>query len=214
METKEIIAIYGSPSKGRNSDSMMDAFCEGISEVDGLELYKVYINDIQIDNYTFENSCGAEGHEKEFKDLLDKIDVAEGLVISTPTYNFSVPAQLKNFIDRIRCIALDMTERNNLNQPVGKLGHLKTYMLVSGGTPNWAQKILFFAFPPFWLRGVFLYYGSKCLGAIYSGDVKTFDNKKVLKKCRKEGKKYAKKIRSEKSHGILERIFWRPPQHD
>jgi hypothetical protein len=105
-----------------------------------------------------------------------------------------------------------MENKNRFGQPVGKLKDLKVYFLVSGGTPVWAQKLLFFAFPPFWLRGIFLYYGAKCMGAIYSGDVKTFDNKKILKKCEKEGYRFGKKILKNKRHGLLERIFWRPPQ--
>ena len=214
MKDKKILAIYSSPSKGRNSDTMMDNFILGIEKVDGVILDKFNLNNVHFDPYSFDNKEGPTSHEVEFKKLTDLIKGADGLVISTPTYNFSVPSQLKNLIDRIRFLALDMNNRNHLGQPVGKLKDLKTYFLVSGGTPVWAQKMLFFAFPPFWLRNVFLYYGSKCMGAIYTGDVKAFENKKVLKKCEKEGLSFAKKVHKNKRHGILERIFWRPPQKD
>jgi hypothetical protein len=50
------------------------------------------------------------------------------------------------------------------------------------------------------------------MGAYYSGDVATFKNDDILKKCFKKGKKYAEKIISKKGHGILENVFWRPPQ--
>jgi FMN-dependent NADH-azoreductase len=135
-----------------------------------------------------------------------------GLVIATPTYNFSVPAHLKNFIDRIRFFALDFTRTNKMGQPMGMLGHLQTYFLVSGGTPNWAEHILCFTFPSFWLRGVFLYFNAKVMGAFYSGDVKTFENTKILDRCFRKGKQYAQKITCKKGQGILENIFWRPPQ--
>lgn len=211
MENKKIIAIYASPSKGRNSDTMMDNFISGIV---GVDVEKVYINDIDFDHYTYENRVGPQEHEKDFKNLTDKIQDADGIVISTPTYNFSVPSQLKNLIDRMRFFALDMNEMNHLGQPVGRLNDKSVYFLVSGGTPNWCQKMLFFAFPPFWLRGVFLYYGAKCMGAIYTGDVRAYENKKLLNKCKKNGHKFGRHIFKEKHHGILERIFWRPPQKD
>lgn len=212
----KIIALYASPSRGRNSDSMMDNFLTGIQNADknsSIEIQKINLSEIFIENYSYQNSRGAQENEKDFAELTEKIkSSADALIISTPTYNFSVPAGLKNFIDRIRFIALDLENKNIMNQPIGKLGQLKVYFLVSGGTPSWAQKILFFAFPPFWLRGVFLYYGAKCMGAFYSGNIKTFQNQRILNKCQKLGYKFAKKLLAGKNHGILERIFWRPPQ--
>ncbi len=208
----KIIALSCSPSRGRNSDTMLDNFILGAGGIKNVEIEKIYLSDIPIDYYTFENSKGVGVNEPKFAELVEKIKNAKGLVIATPTYNFSVPAHLKNFIDRIRFIALDLDHKNTLGQPVGKLGFLYTYFLVSGGTPTWAEKILFFAFPPFWLRGVFLYFGAKVMGAIYTGDVKSFENKKVARKCQKAGAKYAEDVLAGRRHGILEDIFWRPPQ--
>jgi multimeric flavodoxin WrbA len=210
---KKIIALSCSPSRGRNSDTMLDYFIEGIQKVDGVNIEKIYLEDIPIDYYRYENGQCPQEHEDEFKKLVDKITNSEGLIIATPTYNFSVPAHLKNFIDRIRCIALDLSKKNKIGQPVGRLHYLSTYFIVSGGTPNWAQKLLFFAFPPFWLRAVFLYFGAKVINAVYSGDTKAFENKKILNKCKKDGYKYAWKIKRGEGHGILENIFWRPPQN-
>lgn len=212
--TPKVLAIAGSPSRGRNSDSMLDAFLEGVRSHPTIQVEKIYLDDIQIDTYTFQNGTGPQEHETAFKELTEKIKCTQGLVIAAPTYNFSVPAHLKNFIDRLRFFALDMNKRNAIGQPPGLLGHLKTYFLVSGGTPKWAETLLFFAFPAFWLRAVFLYYGSDCLGAYYSGDVASFKNQKILNKCRRLGKKYGKKLINNSRHKLTERLFWRPPQRD
>lgn len=208
----KIIALSCSPSRKRNSDTMLDYFIEGIRKNPNIEVEKIYLEDILINPYRYENKEGPEEQEELFKELTDKIKKASGLIISTPTYNFSVPAHLKNFIDRIRFLALDLKDRNRLGQPKGKLGYLKTYFLISGGTPNWAEKMLFFAFPAFWLRGVFLYFNAQVMGAYYSGDINTFENKKILTKCFNKGKRYGKKMIKNKSQGILEKIFFRPPQ--
>jgi FMN-dependent NADH-azoreductase len=208
----KILAISCSTSRGRNSDTMLDHFILGMKEVPDIQIEKIYLQDIPIDLYTYENSRGPTDHEQEFKELTQKItNEISGLVIATPTYNFSVPAHLKNFIDRIRFFALDFTRKNKLGQPIGKLGYLRTYFLVSGGTPNWAEHILFFVFPSFWLRGVFLYFNAKVMGAFYSDDVKTFKNVKILKKCFIKGKRYAQKVKQQRDQGIIENIFWRPP---
>jgi multimeric flavodoxin WrbA len=192
---------------------MLDYFIKGIKENSNIEVEKIYLEDILINPYNYENSQGPEEEEQEFKELTNKIGKGlSGLIIATPTYNFSVPAHLKNFIDRIRFLALDLKNKNKLGQPKGNLGHLKTYFLISGGTPNWAEKILFFAFPAFWLRGVFLYFNAQVMGAYYSGDINTFKNKKILTKCFNKGKRYGKKIIKNKGQGILEKIFFRPPQ--
>lgn len=210
----KIIALACSPSKKRNSDSMLDAFIEGMSECDQVAVEKIYLNDILIDYYSHKNSKGVGEHEAGFKNLIEKIQQSSGMVIATPTYNFSVPANLKNFIDRIRFISLDLEKINWLRQPTGKLDHLRVFFLVSGGTPAWAETILFFAFPAFWLRAVFLYYRAQCLGAYYSGDIRTFANTKKLEICKKLGRRYAKKIVRRGPQGILERLFWRPPQDE
>ncbi len=214
MKNFKITALSCSPSKGRNSDKMLDSFLYGAQTVESIEIEKIYLEDVFIERFKFENSRGPTENEKEFSELVEKIKNSDALVIATPTYNFSVPAQLKNFIDRMRFFALDMDKRNFMNQPVGKLSFLKTYFIVSGGTPNWAQKILFFAFPPFWLRGIFLYYSAHVLGAYYSGDVKTFENKRILKKIERKGVKFAHHVRKDKRNRVLERIFFRPPQVD
>jgi multimeric flavodoxin WrbA len=208
----KIIALSCSPSRGRNSDSMLDAFVEGLQTHKEITVEKVYLEDVKINRYCYENRTGACEDEPEFDQLTESIKYAQGLIIATPTYNFSVPAHLKNFIDRLRFFALDMEHKNTLGQPVGMLPYLKTYFIVSGGTPRWAQRILFFAFPPFWLRAVFLYYGSIVYGAFYSGDIKTYENKKILAQCKKEGVKYGKKIIKNSQNSILEKLFWRPPQ--
>lgn len=214
MGKYKIIALACSPSRGRNSDKMLDAFLSGVAIVENIDYEKVYLEDIFIDNYRFENRLGPSEDEADFANLVEKIKTADGLIIATPTYNFSVPAHLKNFVDRMRFFALDLNNKNFIKQPVGKLSYLKTYFIVSGGTPNWAQKILFFAFPSFWLRGVFLYYGAHVLGSFYSGDVKTFENRKILSKTMSKGVKFATQVIQGKKNRIPEKIFFRPPQVD
>lgn len=195
-KVKKIVAISSSPSKGRNSDTMLDHFISGV-ENEGKDLVKVekfYLEDIYFDHYDYANRMGPTENEKDFSELAYKMDEADGIIIATPTYNFSVPASLKNLIDRISFIALDKDKKNILGQPVGNFKRHRLFFLVSGGTPTIAKKILFFLFPDLWLKSVFIYYGSFKSSSYYSGDTKTFNNQKILKKCFKKGEKFYNKV--------------------
>ena len=191
---KKVIALSCSPSQGRNSDSMLDAFLKGVSVIDTVEVEKIYLSDVHIEHLTHGNKKAPLPQEGDFAELAEKIQSADGLVIATPTYNFSVPAHLKNFVDRAYFFALDPEKKNMLKQPRGKLGYLRMYALVSGGTPVWIQKMLFFLYPPFWLRCVFAYYDVSKYSSYYSGDEQTFNNTEVLADCTKKGIGYTQKL--------------------
>lgn len=201
-DTKDlhITILQGSPSHGWNSDTMLDAFLEGVDSVEGGIHYSKYLtSDMNCDHHCFLNRKGPGEDEKELEKLLQDIQTSQGLVISSPTYNFSVPGGLKNVIDRISTsIALDYQNMNWLRQPTGKLGYLRNFYLVSGGTPRFAQKLLFPFFPPAWLTLAFYYFGVKRSTSIYGGNLKggslAKNNERLLKKCRKAGKKYAKQL--------------------
>lgn len=193
---KKILAISASPAKGRNSDTMLDNFILGVrDENENIHIDKVYLNDIYFEYYSHNNSEGPVEGEEEFAELMSKIKEYKGIVIATPTYNFSVPAKLKNLIDRMKPIALDSENENIVGQPTGKLKNKDVCFLISGGTPKIVQSFIFFLFPGFWLKAVFAYYGAHYTKSFYSGDVETFKNKKILNKCRKMGKRFAKKFK-------------------
>ena len=69
----KILALSCSPSRGRNSDTMLDSFILGMKEVPDIEVEKIYLDDIEIDHYTHANSKGPGEHEIKFKELSQKI---------------------------------------------------------------------------------------------------------------------------------------------
>ncbi len=195
--SKTIMALAGSPNKGGNSDSLMESFLEGVKEVHpDVQVEKTYIYDLDCAPFEHKTKVPLES-EIELAALGEKLKSASGLIIATPTFNFNVPGPLKNFIDRIGYMALDYKNINKLGQPTGQLGHLRTFFIVTGGTPNFYRRMLFFVFPPFWLSVAFKYYYAKSGGALYEGKL-TFRNPvkeqpKVLARAKKRGIKYAQK---------------------
>ena len=196
----KLTILKASPSHGWNSDSMLEAFLEGIDSVEGDMTYTTYpVASLVCDHHCFDNRRGAQDHEPDLKRLLEDIESSQGLVIATPTYNFNVPAGLKNAIDRLSTsIALDYQKINFLKQPTGKLNYLRNFYLVSGGTPKITQTFLFALFPPFWLSVIFYYFGVRRQKSIYGGSLQgghlAKDDKKLMQKCRKAGVIYAKQI--------------------
>lgn len=204
MKNKTIIALACSPSKGWNSDTMLDQFIEGVHEIrneDGSETIsvdKTYLYDIDFALYDFDHKQPDPETEQDLINLVEKIKNANGLIIATPTHNFNVSAKLKNFIDRIGYFALDYKTLNQLHEPTGLLGYLNTYTLVSGGAPAFFEKICMFFYPGFWFKVVWWYYGARYRGYTYGGRLKAEhraqDDHKLMQKCRLAGIKFAKTI--------------------
>lgn len=198
---RKIIALSCSPSKGFNSDNMLDAFLSGVDDVQkevgesALIFEKIYLNDLEISNYSFFNRVPDPAKEPQFVQLVDKIVAADGVVIATPTFNFGVPAALKNLLDRLSYKALDPKKLNWMGQPTGQLKNIRAYYLVTCGTPRFLQLIAFFLFPAFWLRVVFWYFGAKSWGSTYGAGLNAKnlakDNLKLLAKCRRAGVRFA-----------------------
>jgi putative NADPH-quinone reductase len=194
-----IIALACSPSKGFNSDTMLDAFLSGVAEVKKVTYEKIYLSDLNIANYSFFNRIPDPVKEPEMFGMVEKIMQAKGVVIATPCFNFNVPAALKNLLDRLSYKALDPKRINWLGQPTGQFNHLHNFYLVSCGTKWWMIRLgLWPIFPMFWLRVVFWYFGAKTWGGIYGAGLNAQklakDNQALLSRCRRAGRRYAERI--------------------
>jgi multimeric flavodoxin WrbA len=96
-----IIAIYGSPRKGGNTDLLMNAFLEPVQLK--AEVKRYHISDMLLKPCIACGKCDKTGvcaFKDEIWSLYKDIDEAEGVVLSSPIYFASVSAQLKAFIDR------------------------------------------------------------------------------------------------------------------
>lgn len=196
-----VALLAGSPNKAENkgnSDTLLGAFRKGIESVPGIEIVsKTYLYDLPMQDYCHTCKVPTQS-ETEFKEVAESLRDMDGVVLATPTYNFNVPAPVKNFIDRIGYVALDYRKMNRVGQPTGLLGHLRVQTIITGGTPNHLRRILFFLFPGFWLKFSTWYYGVTRYSSSYAGKL-TYstpaqDDAKLLKKYEKMGAKWAKKL--------------------
>ena len=97
-----VLAIYGSPRKGGNTDAMMDAFLDGAAGAGG-QLERVYVRDLKISGCLECGYCDREGKCIQQDDMRDIYPLMEGvprIVVASPIFFYGVTAQLKLLIDR------------------------------------------------------------------------------------------------------------------
>lgn len=95
----------GSPRKGGNTDLLCDAFIRGAGE-SGNETEKICLGDRDIYYCIDCEVCRKKGGDcvykdrDDFEEIIQKIIAADGFVIASPVYFYSLSAQMKTVIDR------------------------------------------------------------------------------------------------------------------
>ncbi|MCK9343997.1 MAG: flavodoxin family protein [Massilibacteroides sp.] len=98
----KIVAINGSPRKGGNTETVLDAFIKGARDAGG-EVTKIRLAEIEHKNCRGCNACHKTGVcviKDELTPVFEEILSADVLVLASPIYSMSVTAEMKSFIDR------------------------------------------------------------------------------------------------------------------
>ncbi len=124
-----ILVIVGGTSEPSNSEMLADAFAQGARE-SGAEVEKILLRMLVIDHFTIACYDPAFQDEPDFAMLREKVQAADGLVFATPIWNFGIPGNLKNAIDRFGAFALDPERRMR-----GMWNDKPFFLLFTGGSP-------------------------------------------------------------------------------
>ena len=111
--SKKVLIISSSPRKGGNSDILCDAFAEGAKE-SGTEVEKVRIADLKIGYCTGCYACQKTGKcaiKDDAQGVIDKMMVADVIVLTSPVYFYTICAQLKALIDRTVVVYPNLTNK-------------------------------------------------------------------------------------------------------
>jgi chromate reductase, NAD(P)H dehydrogenase (quinone) len=95
----KVLAISGSLRKDSYNSSLLKAAEELKPENMEIEIFD--IGGIPL----YSDDLKSEGFPEKVKILADKISSADGILIATPEYNYSVPGVLKNAIDWVSRVA-------------------------------------------------------------------------------------------------------------
>jgi multimeric flavodoxin WrbA len=100
---KRVLVLSGSARKNGNSSILCDQFISGAEEA-GHESEKVYVSD-KVINYCIGCSvCKGNGgkcvRQDDMSEIIEKMKLADVIVLATPVYFYSMDAQMKVLIDR------------------------------------------------------------------------------------------------------------------
>ena len=100
--SKRVLILSASPRKNGNSERLCKQFQLGAQE-SGNEVKKIYIQDYNIHFCKACYACKKVDHciqDDDMTMILDEMDKANVIVLSSPVYFYSINAQLKTVIDR------------------------------------------------------------------------------------------------------------------
>ena len=100
----KIVVLVGSMRKGGNTDLLAQAFTEGASKNNDVEL--VSVADYKVNPCIGCNSCFTRKDNSCFQNddmsvIYEKLRTADIVVIASPVYFYGISAQLKAIVDRL-----------------------------------------------------------------------------------------------------------------
>lgn len=159
-----ILALVAGTNDPSNADVLCDAFLKGIRlAFPDTHITKLRLKDLQIKHFALEDYHPHCTSEDDFCRLQEDVEQSDGLVFATPIWNFSVPAHLKNIIDRMGAFCLDEETRTK-----GKLPGTPVFFLYTGGSslPVWKGLM---RFTTSHLPEALRYYGASIIGRHFEG---------------------------------------------
>ncbi len=124
-----ILVLVAGTNEPSNSNALADAFIQGLEQQGDARITKIRIKDLHIDPFTLDYYDPKCSQEEDFCRVQKLIEESHGFAIVTPVWNFSVPAHLKNLIDRMGSFALDASRSR------GTLKGKPFYLIFTGGVP-------------------------------------------------------------------------------
>ncbi len=100
--SKKFLILSGSPRKGGNSDILCDRFAQGAAD-SGNDVEKIRVAEKNIGYCRACYACRDTGIcaiKDDMAEILEKMIVADVIVLASPVYFYSIDAQLKALIDR------------------------------------------------------------------------------------------------------------------
>jgi multimeric flavodoxin WrbA len=187
MEKRKVVIVMGSPRRNGNSAALAQRAAAGVMETGG-EVESFYLHEMNIHPCTACDSCQKDEDslcviEDDMQLLYPRVRAADGLIIASPVYWFTVSAQTKLFIDR--CYAFGSPRGNFLK---GKgIGIILTYGDVDPFSSGAVNAIRTF-------QDAFGYIGAPIFGIVYGsafteGEIKK--DRALMEKAYQLGKRMA-----------------------
>ncbi len=106
MKQPKIIAIYGSPRRRGNTAALLKKAVEGARD-SGAELEEIVLRDLKISPCLEIYGCTQSGEcaiKDDFQKVRDKILDAQGLMLASPVFFYTVSSHTKILMDRFQSL--------------------------------------------------------------------------------------------------------------
>lgn len=113
MSPIKVLGVSGSPRKGKNTGSLLQAALDAAQEA-GAETELLNIAGLSILPCTGCNTCVREKRcsqdgDDDMPAVKQKLEEANGIIFAAPSYFGGVPGVMKNMMDRTRSLKMDGT---------------------------------------------------------------------------------------------------------
>jgi multimeric flavodoxin WrbA len=203
-----VVAIVAGTNTPSNADRMTESFIKGLED-EGVEVHKLILKDLAIRHFTLEYYRPECSVEDDFCRVEELILSSHGVVLASPIWNFSVPAHLKNLIDRMGGFALD--EKTHAK---GQLKGKPFFFIFTGGAPMIAWKAIMHITTAHIPESI-KYYGGSVIGRHYEPRCMPAEGKfglvvdkrvRTLRSLTKKGRFFAQIV---KVYAETQKLPWR-----
>jgi multimeric flavodoxin WrbA len=106
LEHPKIVAIYGSPRRKGNTATLLKKAVEGARDF-GAEVEEIVLRDLKISPCLEIYGCAQSGEcaiKDDFQKVRDKILDAQGLMLASPVFFYTVSSHTKILMDRFQSL--------------------------------------------------------------------------------------------------------------
>ena len=129
----QITAIYGSPRRRGNTATLLRRAVEG-ARSEGLTVAEIFLRDLKMSPCLEIYGCQRDGEcaiRDDFQQVRDTILAAQGIMLASPIFFYSVSAQVKILMDRFQS---QWVKKHWIEgQPMGKSRRLRKGLFLSAG---------------------------------------------------------------------------------
>jgi len=194
---KQKVLVIASSSNKKGNSSFLASLFIAKANPDLYQFSLVNLYDLNIEYFSNENRTSdieQNPNNQDARNLLDAIEDANKIVLAFPVWNLSVPAILKNFLDRAGVSGRAWSEQKK--KKVANWKGKQFYLLLTMGS-KWHQSLI----PNLAVLHLYLvlkYYGAKVRvvkRAYNCGNGSTLvlaDRKRLIRKMHRKSKRYWK----------------------
>lgn len=133
-----VAVIVAGTNEKSNGDLLADELIRGMDDAPGIRIEKMRLKDLNLHHFTLDDYA-EESCEPDYLRVKKAILEASGVIFVTPIWNFSVPAHLKNLIDRMGAFGLDAATHSK-----GQFKGKPFGLVFTGGAPMIAWQALMY----------------------------------------------------------------------